>query len=328
MRTVAVLAQEGTIGFEVMTPGQVFGLANQAAAQTALGEAGYQIRVCCPGRTVSTVEEWGATQLRTRHGLDDIAGADVVVVPGRRDFLQPPDAAVLDALRAAAVGGSRIAAICVGAFTVAAAGLLDGARATTHWQWTDELARRHPAVEVDPSVLFVDNGNTLTSAGVGAGLDLCLHLIRSDHGAELAAATARRLVMPAWRAGGQAQFIEHRDVTSAGHPLQETIDWMARNAATTLDLATIADHAAMSVRSLSRHFREYVGTTPLELLTRMRVDRARRLLESTDLPVDRVAEQAGFGSEASLRHHFRRTVGVPPQKYRSSYHPRPPDTLA
>lgn len=327
MQTIAVLAQPGAIGFEVMTPGQVFGMANLVAESDG-GARLYDVRICAPGRQAATVSEWGAATLRTTHGVEGLAGADIVVVPGRQDFLAPPRRDVREALRAAAARGSRIAAICVGAFTLAAAGLLDGGRATTHWQWTDELARRYPDVDVDASVLFVDNGRTLTSAGVGAGLDLCLHLLRCDHGSDLAAATARRLVMPAWRDGGQAQFIEHRTAAPPAHPLQATIAWMHRNADQPLDLETIAAHAAMSTRTLSRKFRDYVGTTPLELLVRIRVDRARRLLETTDLRVDRVAAEAGFGSEASLRHHFGRLVGIPPQKYRSSYHPRRPDTLA
>ncbi|MGV0645456.1 GlxA family transcriptional regulator [Mycolicibacterium sp. XJ879] len=326
VRTVAVLAPPRAIGFEVMTPGQVFGMANRAATESALGAPVYEIRVCAPGGSVATVAAWGEMRLHTDHDLDAVVGADIVVVAGSEKFLEPPDPDVTAALRAAAAGGSRVASICVGAFTVAAAGLLDGVRATTHWQLAAELARRYPAVDVDPTVLFVDNGRTLCSAGVGAGLDLCLHLVRADHGAELAAAAARRLVMPAWRGGGQSQFVEHLDPAPAGHPLQDTVDWMRRNAQAPLDLKAIADHATMSVRSLSRHFRDYLGTTPLDLLVRMRVDHARRLLEATDLPVHRVAEESGFGSEAALRHHFGRLVGVPPQKYRSSYHPRLPDT--
>jgi transcriptional regulator GlxA family with amidase domain len=168
-------------------------------------------------------------------------------------------------------------------------------------------------------VLFVDEGPVLTSAGVASGLDLCLHLVRQDAGAELAGRTARRVVIPAWRDGGQAQYIEHSGPVDANHPLQPTIAWMEENAVEALDLGTIAHHASVSVRTLNRQFREHFGTTPLGLLSMMRVDRARRLLESTDLPVDRVAEQSGFGSYASLRHHFLRTVGVSPQKYRQSY---------
>jgi transcriptional regulator GlxA family with amidase domain len=325
MTVVAVLVQEGAIGFEVMIPGQVFGMANMAAAEGdsdrggAVGSPRYDIRVCAVGRSVTTLPVWGATELRTPFGPEAVAAADIVVVPGAEKFLEEPDSEVLDALRAAAARGARIATVCVGAFTVAAAGLLDGKRATTHWQWTDELARRYPAIDVDPTVLFVDNGQILTSAGMASGLDMCLHLVRSGLGAELASRTARRLVLPLWRDGGQAQYIEHPDPVDSTHSLAPTIEWMERNAAEPLGLEAIAARASMSVRSLTRHFRTHVGTTPLALLVRMRVDRARRLLESTELSVDRVARESGFGSEASLRYHFTRSVGVAPQKYRSSY---------
>jgi len=168
-------------------------------------------------------------------------------------------------------------------------------------------------------VLFVDEGAVLTSAGVASGLDLCLHLLRQHAGADLAARTARRVVIPAWRDGGQAQYIEHVGPADPEHPLQPTIEWMEENAVDALDLQAIANHASVSVRTLNRQFREHFGITPLGLLTRMRVDRARRLLETTGLTVDRVAEQCGFGSYPSLRYHFLRTVGVSPQKYRQSY---------
>jgi len=168
-------------------------------------------------------------------------------------------------------------------------------------------------------VLYVDDGELLTSAGTAAGLDCCLHVLRGMYGAQAANYVARRLVVPPHRQGGQAQYIEHAGPPDAGHPLQPTITWMEENAVDALDLRAIANHAAVSVRTLNRQFREHFGTTPLGLLTGMRVDRARRLLESTGLTVDRVAEQSGFGSYASLRHHFLRTVGVSPQKYRQSY---------
>jgi transcriptional regulator GlxA family with amidase domain len=209
--------------------------------------------------------------------------------------------------------------MCVGAFTLAATGLLDGRRATTHWQFAGELARRHPDIDVDPSVLFVDEGSVLTSAGVASGIDLCLHLIRQHAGADLAGRTARRVVVPAWRDGGQAQYIEHAGPAAADHPLQPTIAWMEEHALDALDLEAIANHASVSVRTLNRQFREHFGATPLELLARMRVDRARRLLESTELTVDRVAAQSGFGCYASLRYHFLRTAGVSPQRYRQNY---------
>lgn len=319
MTTIAVIVTDRVLGFEAMIPGQVFGMANLAAAESSSAAAPYEIIMCTPDRPVSTVPAWGGVTVTSPYGFDDAVGADIVIVPGAQTFLDEPTEEVLDALRAAADRGARIAAVCVGAFTLAAAGLLDGRRATTHWQWAADLAARYPDIEVDPGVLFVDAGQILTSAGVTSGLDLCLHLIRSEHGADLAARTARRLVLPAWRDGGQAQYIEHVEPAPEGNPLQATIDWMQQNLDADLDLAAIADQASMSVRSLNRHFRSQVGTSPQALLLRMRVDRARQLLETTRLPVDRVALTSGFGSVESLRHHFARTVGVSPQRYRANY---------
>jgi transcriptional regulator GlxA family with amidase domain len=258
-------------------------------------------------------------EIRTPHRLDALMEADLVMVPGTHRFLEDPDPEAVSALRAAAANGARVASLCVGAFTLAATGLLDGRRATTHWQWAGELARRYPDIDVDAAVLFVDEGPVLTSAGVASGMDLCLHLIRQHAGPDLAARIARRAVIPAWRDGGQAQYTEHVSPADAGHPLQPTIAWMEENAGAPLDLQAIALHASVSVRTLNRQFREHFGTTPLGLLARIRVDRARRLLESTGLTVDRIAEQSGFGSYPSLRFHFLRTVGVSPQKYRQSY---------
>lgn len=311
---VAVLAQDSVMGFELMVPSMVFGMANEAASARR-----YDVRVCGHRRRAATTADWGGVEFRTPHGLEAMAEADIVIVPGVHSFLEPPLPHVVSAIRSAAEAGARVASMCVGAFTLAATGLLDGRRATTHWQWAADLAQRFPAIEVDRSVLFIDNGATLTAAGVASGIDLCLHLIRQDAGPDLAGATARRVVVPAWRTGGQAQYIEHAAPATADHPLQPTIAWMARNAAEPLDLPTIAQHAAVSVRTLNRRFQDHFGTTPLGMLTTMRVARARRLLEATELPVDRVAEQAGFGSYASLRHHFLRTVGVSPQKYRQNY---------
>ncbi|MFX0574444.1 GlxA family transcriptional regulator [Nocardia nepalensis] len=332
MSVVAVLGLDHASGFELMIPGQVFGMANIAsdadswdlrvATKEPAGREAcprYEVRVCLRERSFTTALQFGATEIRTPFGLDAVAEADIVLVPGTAAFLEKPHPEVLEVLHDSAERGARIAAVCVGAFTIAAAGLLDDLRATTHWKWAEELASRHPSVEVDPTVLFVDNGQILTSAGVASGLDLCLHLLRSDAGAELAARTARRLVVPAWRGGGQSQYIEHLDPVDTSTSLHSTIDWMEENASAPLDLEAIAKHASMSVRSLNRQFRAHVGTTPLQLLLRMRVDRARRLLESTRLPLDRVAEQSGFGSHASLRYHFARVVGTAPHSYRSTY---------
>lgn len=316
---VCVLGCEQVLGFELMIPGQVFGMANVALAEIGPEPARYDVRICAGGRAISTNLDWGAVEIRTPFGLEEAVTADVVIVPGTRNFLEPPDPAVVEVLRAAFDGGARIGAICVGAFTLAASGLLTGRRATTHWQWADEMARRHPDVDVDAAAMFVDDGRILTSAGVTAGLDLCLHLIRQDAGPDLAGLAARRLVLPSWRDGGQTQFAEPSRPQDDSHPLQATIRWMEQNALEPLDLDSIARNASTSVRSLNRHFREQLGTTPLQLLLQMRIDRARRLLESTRLPMDRVAEQSGFASHASLRYHFVRSVGVPPHKYRSSY---------
>ncbi len=209
--------------------------------------------------------------------------------------------------------------MCVGAFTLAAAGLLDGLRATTHWAHAAELARRYPQVEVDPSVLFIDNGQVLTSAGIAAGLDVCLHLVRQDLGAQVAADTARRIVMPPQRDGGQAQFIAHADPADPDTSLQPVLDWMQANLHRPLTLDDIAAHGAMSVRSLNRRFRAEIGTTPLQWLLRARVHRAQELLETTGLSVDRVAEESGFGSATTLRYHFTRLTRTSPQAYRTTF---------
>ncbi|WP_304453081.1 GlxA family transcriptional regulator [Nocardiopsis sp. YSL2] len=314
MRTVAVLALDGVAGFELAIPGQVFGTAN-AVAQ----EPSYDVRVCAPGHRVETDPAFGRTELRTEWGLDALASADLVVVPGHTRFLEEPPADVTEALRRAVSKGAVVASVCVGAFVVAAAGALDGLRATTHWQYADELARRHPRVDVDPSVLYVDNGPVLTSAGVASGLDLCLHLVRRELGAEVAAGTARRTVMPLERSGGQAQYIEHPDPVAPTPSLRHTLEWMAANLHRPLTLEDIADRAALSVRSLNRHFRSQVGTTPMRWLLQARVRRAQQLLESTDQPIDRVAAETGFGSTVTFRHHFTRLTGVPPGAYRGTF---------
>jgi transcriptional regulator GlxA family with amidase domain len=316
---VAVLGLDAVLGFELMIPGQVFGMANLAAAEDGGTPLPYEVRICAPGGSITTIADWGRVEIRTEFDLDGILDVDVVIVPGTERFLHGVESAVVESLCAASSRGARIASMCVGAFTLAATGLLDGRRATTHWQWADELARRHSSVDVDPTVLFVDEGAVLTSAGVASGLDLCLELIRQTGGPDLAARTARRLVVPVWRDGGQAQFLEHRDPTLATHPLQPTITWMEANAGQPLRLDDIAARAAMSVRSLNRQFHLHAGMTPMQLLVQMRVDRARRLLESGQLSVERIAAESGFGSLASLRYHFTRSVGVAPNRYRSNH---------
>ena len=252
-----------------------------------------------------------------------MAGADTIILPGLADPTAQIPEDVLEALRAAAEGGTRIASICVGAFTLAAAGLLDGLRATTHWAAAKELSRRYPDVDVDADVLFVDNGQILTSAGAAAGLDLCLHMIRQDHGSAVAADAARLAVMPLERDGGQAQYIVHEQRDAEGSNLEPLLRWMEENAHRELTLDDIATRATMSSRTLNRCFREQTGTTPLQWLRRSRIRRAQYLLETTGHSVERIALQVGFGSPTSSRDRFKRLVGISPQAYRRAFRSSP-----
>ncbi|MEV7089698.1 helix-turn-helix domain-containing protein [Streptomyces sp. NPDC093085] len=318
MHTLAVLALDGVIAFDLATPVEVF-------SRTRLpdGSAPYEVRICAASEEVDA----GVFTLRAPWGLEALAEADTIVVPG----VAEPDPAVpeevLDALRRAAAGGTRIVSLCAGAFTLAAAGLLDGLRATTHWVAAPLLARRYPAVEVDATVLYVDNGQVLTSAGAAAGLDLCLHLIRRDHGSAVAADAARLSVMPLEREGGQAQFIVHpRPPAPQGSVLEPLLRWLEENAERDLTLDDIADRAGMSTRTLNRRFREQTGTTPLQWLHRARIREAQHLLETTGQPVDRIAERVGFGSPTAFRDRFKRLVGTSPRAYRQAFRRSPQPT--
>ncbi|MFI1227365.1 MULTISPECIES: GlxA family transcriptional regulator [unclassified Streptomyces] len=311
MHTVAVLALDQVIPFDLSTPIEVF-------TRTRLpdGRPGYQIRVCAERPEIDA----GAFTLRAPWGLDGIVGADTVIVPGTAAPTAPLSPAVRDALRAAARDGTRIASICSGTFPLAATGLLDGLRATTHWIAADLLAATHPDIEVDPDVLYVDNGRILTSAGAAAGLDLCLHMIRRDYGSAVAADAARLSVMPLEREGGQAQFIVHDHApTPQGHTLEPLLSWLRDNLAAELTLADIAARSGTSTRTLMRRFREQTGTTPLQWLHRARVRQAQHLLETTDHSVERIGAQVGFGSPTAFRDRFRRTTGVSPRTYRRTF---------
>lgn len=311
MHTVAVLALDQVIPFDLSTPLEAFG-------RTRLpdGRPGYQVRVCAGTPEVDA----GSFTLKAPWGLDGLAGADTVIVPGTADPTAPLPPAVREALRAAAADGTRIASICSGTFPLAATGLLDGLRATTHWVAADLLAELYPAIEVDPAVLYVDNGALLTSAGAAAGLDLCLHMIRRDYGSAVAADAARLSVVPLERQGGQAQFIVNdRPPTPRGAALEPLLVWLRENLARDLTLPDIAAHAGTSTRTLIRHFREQTGTTPLQWLHRARIRQAQHLLETTDHPVERIATQVGFAAPTTFRDRFRRTTGVSPQAYRRSF---------
>jgi transcriptional regulator GlxA family with amidase domain len=314
MHTVAVLALDGVLAFDLSTPAEVFG-----RARLPNGRAPYRVRVCAPADEVDA----GVFALRAPWDLDALVEADTIVVPGLADPAAPIPECVLKALRAAADNGTRIASICVGAFTLAAAGLLDGLRATTHWAAATELSRRYSAVDVDADVLFVDNGRILTSAGAAAGLDLCLHMIRQDHGSAVAADAARVAVMPLERDGGQAQYIVHEQPGAPGSSLEPLLRWMEENAQRRLTLDEIASRATISTRTLNRRFREQTGTTPLRWLQRSRIRRAQYLLETTGDPVERIAIQVGFGSPTSFRGLFKRLVGTSPQAYRRAFQGSP-----
>jgi len=311
MHTVAVLALDQVIPFDLATPIEVFN-------RTRLpdGRPAYRVRVCAATPAIDT----GAFTLQAPFGLDVLAQADTIIVPGCADPAVPVPAAILDALRHAAAQGTRIASICAGAFTLAATGLLDGLRATTHWLGAGLLAELYPAIEVDPGVLYVDNGQFLTSAGAAAGLDLCLHMIRRDFGSAVAADAARLSVMALEREGGQAQFIV-LDTPPApkGSILEPVLRWMHDNLDRDLSLHDISAHAGMSTRSLNRHFREQTGTSPLQWLHRARIRQAQYLLETTTHPVERIAAQVGFGSPTAFRERFKRVAGTSPQAYRMAF---------
>jgi transcriptional regulator GlxA family with amidase domain len=315
MHRIAVLALDEAIALDLAIPTQVFGLARLTDGQRA-----YEIRVCGPRRATVCAGDLPRFQMSAPWPLAEAVTADTIVVPGVADTDRMPSRRVTGVLRAAAGRGARIASVCTGAFVLAASGLLDGHRATTHWEEAAALARRYPAIDVDPNVLYVDNGGRLlTSAGLAAGLDMCLHMIASDYGAAVAAATARRVVVPLVRAGGQAQFIVHKKPTEAAGGLQDTLAWMDANLHQPLTLEDIAAHAATSVRSLTRRFQEQVGTTPMQQMLRLRVQRAQELLETTDIPIEHVSDHVGFGSAVAFRQQFSRRVGVPPQRYRSAF---------
>ncbi|MFP5072341.1 GlxA family transcriptional regulator [Pseudonocardia nantongensis] len=319
---VGVLAVDGVIAFEAAIPDRILGTAT-AADGTPL----YDVRVGSldggPARTSS------GYRLLPEHGRDVLDAAQTLVVPavalaagpgpaGDGTQAREPDPEVLDLVRAAAARG-RVVAICAGAFTLAAAGVLDGRRATTHWAHAARFRRRFPQVRLDPGVLFVDDGGVLTSAGVAAGIDLCLHLVRRDHGAEIAAATARRNVVAPWREGGQAQFVETRLPDAAGPDTSAVRDWALDRLHQPLGVQELADRASMSVRTFTRRFHAETGTSPGRWLAARRLDLVRRLLEGTDLPVEQIAARSGFGTTAALRQRLRGEIGMAPLAYRRAH---------
>ncbi|QQQ75407.1 helix-turn-helix domain-containing protein [Saccharothrix sp. 6-C] len=309
MRTVGVLLLPGSRMFDVSVVSEVWGVDRSDA-----GVGPFELRLCAPGRVATAVAPVGV--IPATHGLSGLRDCDLVVVPGRVDPLAPvPDAAV----RALRSFSGTVAALCSGAFTVAAAGMLDGREATTHWRLLDALETAAPRARVVRDVLFTD-GEVLTSAGVVGGLDLCLHLVRRAHGADVAAALARRLVMPPTREGGQRQYV---DPPLPSRPdrvgIASTVDWTVDRLASTVGVSDMAAHAGMSERTFHRAFLAATGDTPGRWLQVQRVRLARRLLETTDLPVHRVAERAGLGTPANLRRRLRAELGVTPDAYRRTF---------
>ncbi|ADI07740.1 AraC family transcriptional regulator [Streptomyces bingchenggensis BCW-1] len=312
MDTVALAVTDGMLNFELSMAYEVF-----AADMTGVADPWYDVAVCGP-RAVRL----GRFRLEPDHGLDQLPRADTVIVPGWADVDEDPPADLVDAVRAAHEAGARVASLCTGAFVLAAAGLLDGLRATTHWAHTDVLAARYPRVEVDPDVLYVDGGRVLTSAGKAAAMDLCLHLVRLDHGSSIANTVARRLVVPPHRDGGQAQFVTTPVPAPDNHPLAELFPWVMERLDQPLTVEDLARRARMSSRHLGRHFRAVTGTTPLQWLLTQRIRHAQELLETTGDSVDAIAAATGMGTATTLRRHFNRTVGVPPDTYRRTFRSR------
>jgi transcriptional regulator GlxA family with amidase domain len=315
MHRIAVLLLPPVVGFDATIAPTLFSTATDDD-----GNALYEVITC--GLTAGPVAATSGFDIVPSAGADALAVADTVVIPGTR---YPPARidGVLSAEVSAALAlirpGTRLVSICTGAFILAAAGLLDGRRATTHWKFADAMRRMHPEVLVDENVLFVDDGDILTSAGLAAGIDLCLHIIRRDHGAQVANAVARYCVVPPWREGGQAQFIDRHVPTQDHHSTATTREWALGHLDDELTVQRLARHAKMSARTFNRRFREETGESPGAWIRSRRVDRARELLESRDLPIDEVARLSGLGTGGNLRHHLRRGVGMSPSSYRKVY---------
>ena len=313
LKNVAVAVFDRVSVFELGVLCEVFGY-----DRTADGLPGYDFAVCAaeppPLRTSS------GFSIDTPYGLDRLGSADLIAIPGWRDIDEQPPEALLEALRQAVARGSRVMSVCTGAFVLAAAGLLDGRRAATHWHESRILAARYPAVDVDPNVLYIDDGLVLTSAGTAAGIDLCLHLVRLEHGAAVANAVARRMVVPPHRDGGQAQYIEMPMVDhDRGDDLTVVLAWAQAHLDEPLTVSDLAQRANMSDRTFARRFVAVTGTTPHQWLTGQRVEMAQRLLEETEQGVEMVAQQSGFGTAAMLRHHFTHHRGTSPQLYRRTF---------
>jgi len=310
-RVVAVVYDRVAL-FELAIAVEVFGL-----PRPELKIPWYDFTVCSVD--AGALRATGAIRVHARGGLRALASADTIIVPGWRDPAEVPPLRLIEALRRAHRRGARVVSICSGVFVLAAAGLLDGKRATTHWRYTEALRARHPAIRVEPDVLYVEEGRVFTSAGSAAGIDLCLHLVRLDHGAEIANQVARRLVVAPHREGGQAQFIARPLPVQPGRGLARATDWALAHLDRPIDVGDLARAATLSPRTLVRRFRSELGSTPHRWLVHQRVLAAQRRLESSGASVEEVAESVGFGTAQTLRLHFRRVLRTSPNAYRRRF---------
>lgn len=311
--TVAVIAFDGISPFHLSVPCAVFGEDRTNACVPK-----FELLVCAAKKGI--LQTTAGFAIETRYGLKDLSKAATIIVPSWRDTAELPPKSLLDALCKASQQGAQIVGLCLGSFVLAAAGLLDGRPATTHWFWADELARRYPLVRVKPDVLYVDDGNIITSAGTAAAIDCCLHILRLRYGAQVANYVARRMVVSPHRQGGQAQYIQQpvRDISTIDH-FAKVLDWTMQNLDKPHSLDTLAERALMTRRTFTRRFRQVMGMTVGEWLLNQRLVLAQKLLETTDSPIDLIAERAGFGTSASLRQHFNHTFKISPSNYRREF---------
>ncbi len=312
-RSVAVLAFDEISPYHLSVPTLVFG-----EDRSADGIPRYDVRVCAAGP--GPVRTTAGYTVGLEHDLSAVAGAETVIVPSWRRPGSPVDPELVAAIQTAHAAGARVVGLCLGAFVLAETGILDGRRATTHWRWADQLAEMYPGVEVDAGVLWVDHGDAITSAGTAAAIDCCVHLVRSDHGPDVANRLARRLVVAPHRFGNQAQFVERPTVGPAdGDEIGDIVAWMREHIAEPVTIDRLAEQFHVSRRTLTRHFRASVGSSPLQWLLNERIARAQELLEATTLPVEAVAQRCGLGSAVSMRQHFQRLLDISPQAYRKTF---------
>lgn len=309
---VAVLIYEGLCAFEYACATEVFAL-----PRPEVNQPWYKFQTCAQSQGW-LVSQYGL-KIKADAGLGVLAQAGTIIIPGWKAINAPVPQSIINALLCAHKNGARLVSICSGVVVIAATGLLNGKQATTHWRYADQLQTLHPKIIVDPTVLYVDTGQLLTSAGSAAGLDLCLHLVRRDFGPKIANQVARRLVIPPHRDGGQAQFVERPVPIRSNDGLSTLMDTVQKKLSNDWPIAELANYASMSERTLIRRFKASTGLAPTEWLTGIRVDRARELLETSKQSIDVIATSVGLGTPSTLRHHFRKRLGTSPAAYRSRF---------